>query len=1119
MRYGILGTTTAYRDDGTVVPLAGVRLRALLAALALSPGRGRSVGALIDDVWDGDPPADGPAALQALVGRLRRAVGHAAVGSVDGGYRLIAGPDAVDAYRFQRLVEEGGRALADGDTAKAAEALDTALELWRGPVVADLPGRTAVAPRYEALRLDARRLRAGVEVALGRAEQILPELAELAAAHPVNEPVQALRIRALREAGRTADALMAYEEVRRELADRLGADPGPELKALHAELLNPRREPQNEPPSRPQGEPPHQQPRRPPQAAAAPGNRRPRLTSFVGRETDLDMIRTDLAAARLVTVTGPGGTGKTRLSQEVGDLVAGQWPDGVWFAELAPVEDARTVPEAVLTALGLRETLLHSGTAAEQALAAESRPKDPGRQLAEYCAGRELLLVLDNCEHVVGAAAALAEQLLRHCPGVAVLATSREPLGVPGELVRPLDPLPQPPALRLLADRGAAARPGFTPADDPEAAAEICRRLDGLPLAIELAAARLRGLTPRQLADRLDDRFRILTGGSRTVLPRQQTLRAVVDWSWELLTVPERVVLRRLAVFAGGWDLSAAEAVCGDPDASGGAETVDPRDIVAALASLVDKSLVLTDLTDDGARYRMLETIGEYAAERLDEAGDRPAVERRHITYFREYIRTVDPKLRGPEQLVWLDRLEREHDNLRAAIRRAVEAGDEQEALVLTLAAGWFWEMRNYRTEMNAWPAAVMAMGPDPFAVPPAHVPLDRGPLDAPPPMPPEQLEEARRWIRIADVTARMEDQDVWADPAARKLGPAIVAAYPPHLPQSSTRPGLMRMVGGLLAGDFDGLAELLDETVESCRRHGRVWELAYALQFRAKVLNDVTDRLDSSMMDVREARELFARVGDDWGLAEALSAEAEAAANGGEWARAADCSRQAIALAGKLGAHQHVPMLMVRLGDALYNAGDPAEGERLIRAGIQDAERFGVVAGGAAYYGRVLLTTVLGRRGDLDEAHTLVDGMRNQLPTGMPSFVAGLLDALKGWLLGLGGDPEGGLRLHRGTIVHLDDHPMTSVIIPRVGIMLIPPAVTLLERLARPEADRRAALLIGAHDRLRPTAVGPLEKQSLDESAAVLRERLGPAAYNALYAEGERLGLEETVALMREAP
>ncbi|MFF5315813.1 ATP-binding protein, partial [Streptomyces massasporeus] len=267
----------------------------------------------------------------------------------------------------------------------------------------------------------------------------------------------------------------------------------------------------------------------------AQGNLRARLTSFVGRERDLVAIRDDLGRARLITLLGPGGAGKTRLSQEAGESVAGDVPDGVWIAELAPVDDPDDVPDAVLTALGARQTVLRGAGAEEIRAVTERHPVEPLVRLAEHCASRRMLLILDNCEHVVGAAAHLAEYLLARCPGLTVLATSREPLGVPGESLRPVEPLPEPFAMRLFADRGAAARPGFRIADDPGAAAEICRRLDGLPLAIELAAARLRMLTPRQIADRLDDRFRLLTSGARTVLPRQQTLRAVVDWSWELL--------------------------------------------------------------------------------------------------------------------------------------------------------------------------------------------------------------------------------------------------------------------------------------------------------------------------------------------------------------------------------------------------------------------------------------------------------------------------------------------------------------------------------------------------------------------------------------------------------
>ncbi|WP_407704189.1 ATP-binding protein, partial [Streptomyces phyllanthi] len=437
-----------------------------------------------------------------------------------------------------------------------------------------------------------------------------------------------------------------------------------------------------------------------------PGNLRARLTSFVGRDADIATIRGDLAAARLVTLLGPGGAGKTRLSQEAGESMAEAVPDGVWLAELAPVDAPENVPEAVLTAVGARETVLR-GAGAEEMRAVTERHDDPVSRLVEHCGRRRMLLILDNCEHVVDAAARLAERLLERCPGLTVLATSREPLGVPGELLRPVEPLPEPYALRLLADRGAAARPGFDLADDPEAVAEICRRLDGLPLAIELAAARLRMLTPRQIAERLDDRFRLLTSGSRTVLPRQQTLRAVVDWSWDLLDEDERDVLRRLSVFAGGCDLAAAEAVCG-PAA------------LEALGSLVDKSLVVAapspgEGADGGMRYRLLETVAEYARERLDEAGARPAAERAHLTYYRELARVTDPLLRGPRQRAAIGLLELEYENIRTALRHAVAERDEDEALTLVLSLCWYWQMRDLRSEARTWSNEVMALGPDPF--------------------------------------------------------------------------------------------------------------------------------------------------------------------------------------------------------------------------------------------------------------------------------------------------------------------------------------------------------------------------------------------------------------------
>ncbi|MFE2166049.1 BTAD domain-containing putative transcriptional regulator, partial [Streptomyces sp. NPDC059447] len=504
MHYAILGTTQAIRDDGTPVAVGGARLRALLTALALRPGRVVQAHLLVDQVWDGDPPADAVAALQALVARLRRALGHGAVRSADGGYQLAAEREDVDLYRFERLARGGEAALAEGDAAKAAGLYDEGLALWRGPALADLPDPAAEAARWETVRSDARRGRLAAALALGRAEQALPELSALCAQQPLDEPLQALRIRALRDAGRPAEALAAYDAVRRDLADRLGADPGPVLRALHAELLSPARPltpggsgsgagvpypgafagpGAQSPGDGGSGHGPHTpaaagtghpaQPGRAPGtagavggsghgAAAGPGsgsesaprqgNLRARLTTFVGREDDIGVIGDDLARARLVTLLGPGGAGKTRLSQEAAEAhaVRGHWPDGVWLVELAPVDDPEDVAEAALAALGARETKLRGAATEELRVLTDRHGDDPLDRLAEHCARRRLLLLLDNCEHVVDAAARLAEELLARCPGVQILATSREPLGVPGETLRPVEPLPDPVALRLL---------------------------------------------------------------------------------------------------------------------------------------------------------------------------------------------------------------------------------------------------------------------------------------------------------------------------------------------------------------------------------------------------------------------------------------------------------------------------------------------------------------------------------------------------------------------------------------------------------------------------------------------------------------------------------------------
>ncbi|CQR64370.1 BTAD domain-containing putative transcriptional regulator [Streptomyces leeuwenhoekii] len=1095
VRYRILGTTQAVGPDGTTVPVGGARLRALLTVLALRPGRTVPAARLVEEVWDGAPPADAVGALQALVGRLRRTLGADAVASADGGYRLAASADDVDLHRFERLSGEGLRALADGDPAKAAEVLDDALVLWQDPVLADLPDRAAEAARWETRRLDALRARHTAALALGHAEGALPELTALCDAHPLDEPLQALRLRALRDTGRTAEALAAYEDVRRLLADRLGADPGPALRALHGELLR-----------RPGAPAPLTPPPAPARAGRPRGNLRARLTSFVGRDADIEVIRDDLATARLVTLLGPGGAGKTRLSQEAAEAAGEAARDGVWLAELAPLDDPDAVPEAVLTAVGARETVLY-GAGAEEIRAVTDRTGNPVDRLVEHCGRRRMLIVLDNCEHVVEAAARLTEELLARCPHLTVLATSREPLGVPGELLRPVEPLPEPAALRLLADRGAAARPGFRVEDDPGACAEICRRLDGLPLAIELAAARLRMMTPRQIADRLDDRFRLLTSGSRTLLPRQQTLRAVVDWSWELLDEDERDVLGRLSVFAGGCGLAAAEAVCG-PAA------------LEALASLVDKSLVVAAPAGDGEmRYRLLETVAEYAGERLDEAGGRREAERAHLTYYRELARTSDMLLRGPGQLAAIERLEREYENIRTALRRAVAARDEQEALCLALSLIWYWQMRDLRIEAGTWCGEVAALGPDPFTDPvrPARPVWERC-TAAPPPMTGEVLAEARRGVHLAHLACLDKNPGVLRSPAVLEKLRTIAATYEPGLPQTCRSPGLLWFFAVMLTGDLERLRLILDAAVRTCRTTaGYEWELAGSLQMRATVLANRADWAGDAARDADESLEIFRRLGDAWGTAEALSARAEALERRGEHLRAAADYAAAARYAERLGAHAQVAVLGARRGSALVDSGDPDEaerGERILRGVIEEAARTG--DHGALPAARLFLAGRLSMTGRTGEAREQVRRLREESDTARFAIFDAFVLASEAWLDTLEGRHEESLSAIRRALEQADD-PLSTAVAPQMRSVYL---TTAAMALAGVDGGRRAgdaARCLGAAAAMTPPAhvTTALERYSRERAVARVRQALGDEAYEAAYAEGGGLSPEEAAALV----
>ncbi|HEY0542807.1 MAG TPA: BTAD domain-containing putative transcriptional regulator, partial [Actinoallomurus sp.] len=653
MRVAMLGPLRVRDEDDEPVEVGGARLRLLLIRLALEPGRVITADRLAEDLWEDDAPDDPAGALQTLVARLRRAFGddRAVIARDPAGYRLDLSPEDVDVHALERAARAGRTAIEAGDPERAAALLRGGLGLWRGTPLAEAAGAAfAVAPavRLEETRLAMIEDRIAADLAVGRPVEIA-EVEELARAHPLRERLHARLVRALSAADRRAEGLEAYERIRGELAERLGVDPGAELRDAHLAALRT-------------------------ESVARRGDVPARATSFVGRAAELAGVRAALDRARLVTITGFGGTGKTRLAVEV----AAGWAGSVRLVELGSVADPARVVPAVVAVVG-------DGAAGVFGTDAD---RDPLDRLAALLTGHESLLILDNCEHVIDAAARLAEHLLAAAPDLTLLATSREPLAIAGESLLPLAPLglPEPgadprtaAAVRLFADRATAVRPGFAVTED---VVRVCRALDGIPLAIELAAARLRSLTVGQLIERIGDRFGLLEHGSRTAQPRHRTLRAVVDWSWELLDDAERRVLRRLSVFLGGATVPAVTEVC---------DLGDPVDL---LAGLVDKSLLMMGEDDLGVRYRLLETVREYAAERLEQAGETAMVRDAHARFFLAYAETAEPLLRGRDQLRWLARLDAEQGDLDAALDHAITGGSPETALRMMLARTWSWVMR-----------------------------------------------------------------------------------------------------------------------------------------------------------------------------------------------------------------------------------------------------------------------------------------------------------------------------------------------------------------------------------------------------------------------------------------
>lgn len=828
MQVDILGPMRVRVDDRET-DLGGPRNRALIARLALDAGRPVSTTLLIEDLWGMNAPADAANALQSIVSRSRRRLPAGSLILSPAGYVLDA---SVDAAEFERLA-------AVGRTAEA-------LSLWRGDALVDIdaPFVDAASSRLGEIRLGVLETHLATIVCGGADAAVVAELGELTTAHPYRDTLWLLYLRSLVDTGRPAEALTSYEAMRSMLADDLGVDPSAELQDLHLTILK----------------------------GATPSRRRaaPRLpvglTSFVGRDEAIADIGAALTDHRLVTILGPGGAGKTRLSIETARAHAGHFDD-VWLVELAPVTGGDDIRTAILAAMGLLEVSVR-----ERATPVANRP-DARAKLVEALQDSRGLLILDNCEHLIDDVAAIAEELLANAGQLKVLATSREPLRILGEFGYQLSPLAQPPAgctpeqaltysaVELFMQRAGAVDQSFElSVETLPGVLEICARLDGQPLAIELATARLRTLTVAQVADRLSDRFRLLTGGSRTSLPRHRTLRAVVEWSWDLLSEEERMLAERIAVFPGGVTADSARAV------------VD-GDVADLLDSLADKSL-LVPVRGSTPRFRMLETLREYGIERLIDQGIVQDVRSAHLDHFLAYAERFDPLLRDHRQLEGFAALDVERGNITAALRFAVDQDDRARAVRLTAALAWYWSTRSQHEEAATWGMAVLKLegAADPVAE------ILASALGVTATFLSDESDERDSLVRrILDLYDLVETPNQLVDMVLSAIhmfdmGEGRAAPEPTDIWTRSAI-CLMQNVALENAGKFDGTIPMLDEAIEG-----------------------------------------FAKVGDRWGLATTLAQRGSAEAASGDFEEARESWEESVVLLEELGANEDVFLTQSRL-------------------------------------------------------------------------------------------------------------------------------------------------------------------------------------------------------------
>ena len=971
VRYRLLGPMEVW-VDGAPVKLPGTAERALLAQLLLSPGRTIPATMLVDRLWsESTLPVDPMNALQIRVSKLRRALKAMGVGDVvtrEGvGYRATIDASTVDALEFADRVRAAragaAKAADDGGVGPVhVQAYDDALALWRGDPLSDFAVEqwaTAEAARLTELRLAAMTERAQVALALGRHGEVVGDIEPLVADDPTLESLAGLLMVALYRSGRQADALEVYNRTRAVLDESLGLEPSVSLRSLHQRVLR-----QDtalgaqqdmvpapaatapatgratgqigaeaaEPPSAPVTMPAHRS--RAEEDRTSRTNLPTVVRPLIGRDVQLDAIVELLGGVRLLTLVGPGGAGKTSLALATVVRTSAKYQDGAFGVRLASVNTPDQVPVAVADAVGMPM----DGAGATH---------DVRDRLISFLARRRMLLVVDNCEHVVDAVAALVDDVLGRCPDITVIATSREALAIPDEVQVTVGPLETPPedaspgdvlaypAAQLFAERARAVRPGLLfGADDLTAIGAITRSLDGIPLALELAAARVSTLSPTEVSERLANRFTLLTSGARTAEARQQTLRSTVDWSYQLLSEREQRVFDRLSVFQGGWTLMSAEDVVAD-------EGTPPGEVLDTIGRLVERSMVGAE-PGPTTRYRMLETLRQYAAEQLQASGDAVEVARRHAAYFQGIVEHAEVALRGHEQRQTLRWLRDEQPNIRAALAfLSGPDGDRDGALMMAGSLGMFWHLgrhlegrqvlsRLLAEHEGSPPARALALQ----AI--SIVERPRGCLVHPNP----RCAEA-----AAESLALFEELgDAWHAALSRVL----------------------LAVEGVTGAEPERSQALLAAAEEQFARDGDPWGPAVIGFVRMETAAKTGD-VDAAVRIGRTTAAAFRQLDDSWGLSATLYHLGWALRQFGRYAEGAPVLEEAIDVARGAGLWNTAQWALADLAIAKVHQGDYDTARRLFDEGAAASREVGDGAGEVlAGYGYGLLAHV---HGDWDEA------------------------------------------------------------------------------------------------------------------------------------------------------